>query len=154
MSSHIQICQTRQMTSTAVSTAKATGTTVESPRLMSAALDGSRLLLLLLLLKLRFSRIASRRVICLLSAATATAAYCSLRSARISLRVACARFRHDKQDAAVLTAKGHIAAAIYRIRLRISIARRIFPILHNGPRDAPEIVPCRKGIRAPIVCNA
>ena len=136
MSSHIQICQTRQMTSTTVSTAKATGTTVESLRLMSAALDGSRLLLLLLLLlllKLRFSRIASRRVICLLSAAPATAAYCSLRSARISLRVACARFRHDKQDAAVLTAKGHIAAAIYRIRLRISIARRIFPILHNGP---------------------
>jgi len=41
------------------------GTTVESPRLMSAALDGSRLLLLLLLvvlLKLRFSRIASHRV--------------------------------------------------------------------------------------------
>lgn len=52
------------MTSTAVSTAKATGTTVESLRLMSAALDGSRLLLLLLvlLLKLRFSRIASHRV--------------------------------------------------------------------------------------------
>jgi len=44
--------------------------------------------------------------------------------------------------AAVLTAKGLFAAAIYRVRLRISSARRIFPILYNGPRDVPQTKYC------------
>ena len=44
--------------------------------------------------------------------------------------------------AAVLTAKGLFAAAIYRVRLRISSARRVFPVLYNGPRDVPQTKYC------------
>ena len=36
-----------------------------------------------------------------------------------------------------MTAKDRIAAAIYRIRLRISTSSHIFSILYSGPGDVP-----------------
>jgi len=52
---------------------------------------------------------------------TNTAATCTITGPTITTKIA-----------AVLRSKGRIAAAVYRLRLRILIARRIFPMLHNG----------------------
>jgi len=49
------------------------------------------------------------------------------------------------QVAAVLTAKGCIAAASYRIRLEITTTRRIFSMLYNGPGDVPQTAPSPTG---------
>jgi len=56
-------------------------------------------------------------------------------------------YSNRKQGAAVLTAKGRIAAVTYRIRLRILTARPISPILYNGPGYAPKTVPSHRSIR-------
>jgi len=55
------------------------------------------------------------------------------------------RTQTNKQAATILTANGRIAAATYRITL--AQARRIFPILHNRPVDAPEIAPSHPAIQ-------
>jgi len=57
------------------------------------------------------------------------------------------RTQTNKQAATVLTANGRIAAATYRITL--AQARRIFPILHNRPVDAPEIAASHPAIQVP-----
>jgi len=58
----------------------------------------------------------------------------------------------DKQVAAILTADGRIAAATYRIRLKISTARSIFlHILYDGPGYVPpQTAPSPPRIRAPF----
>ena len=53
------------------------------------------------------------------------------------------------QASAVLTVKGHIAAATYRIGLRLLIACRTFPILCNGMGYVPQNCQFPWGIWAP-----
>jgi len=49
--------------------------------------------------------------------------------------------------AIVVTIKGHIAAATYKIRSRISTACQIFPVPYNRPRDFPQNCPVPGGRR-------
>ena len=54
-----------------------------------------------------------------------------------------------KQAAAVLTATVRIAAAAYRLMLRISTAHRIFPTLYNGLGDISQNCPFHLGDQCP-----